>query len=103
MIKRLSGMRKSISKRRDWLLVTFVIGGVWLTLGVGLFLLENVVTNSPVFPWIVVVGVLLAVYMEVYWAYAALQSRHWPEGRGKVPPSSKHQRGKQVTNRDSTD
>jgi hypothetical protein len=108
MTKRLSGNKKSTRERQDRRLVWFVIGGVWLTGVVGLFLLMFVTTNSPVFPWIVVVGVLLAVYMEVYWAYAALQSgllrersRHWPEDSGKVSPSSNHQGGKQATNPDS--
>jgi hypothetical protein len=103
-------MKKPTIERRDRPLILIAgVLGVWLTVGVGLFLLVREVA-SPVFPWIVVVGVLLAVYIEVYWVYAALQSglyreraRDWPEGSGKVPPPSNHQGGNQVTNLDSTD
>jgi len=106
-------MKKLTSKKRDrFLLASAGILGVWVTVGVGLFLLVSEVANSlpSVFPWIVVVGVILAVYIEVYWVYAALKSgfhrersRDWPEGRVKVLPPSNHQGGNQVTNPDSTD
>jgi hypothetical protein len=73
----------------DWLLL--VIGGVlgvWFTVGLGgLLLLESAIAHLPgVLLWVIIVGMFLAVYMELYWVYVALQTRlhrekdrSWPE------------------------
>jgi 4-hydroxybenzoate polyprenyltransferase len=72
------------------------IAGVLLSVTVGLetFLLSHAVTGSlDVWHWIVAVGMILAIYMQLYWVYSAWRSglyrqkpsREWREGPEKIP------------------
>jgi hypothetical protein len=63
----------------------------WLTGGIAAFLLTRVATHDSTQRWVVILGAVLAGYIELYWSYAAYRSglhrqrsaRRWPEGPEK--------------------